>query len=145
MIAILSDLHLGLPGAPTPAALLPTLDGAHEVILNGDAAESASTRLQQRAADLLAELGDALGRRGTTVVRIEGNHDPATGELHAVRAEGRVLVTHGHALHPCISPWSPHADAVAAEFRRAFESSPAAHEPMRTLLAARAEIGRAHV
>ncbi|MFM8785793.1 MAG: hypothetical protein ACKOFI_11780, partial [Phycisphaerales bacterium] len=59
-----------------------------------------------------------LGRvRERVMVRIEGNHDPGTGELHAWRAEGAVLVTHGHAFHPAIAPWVPHAGFLASAFR----------------------------
>ena len=138
MIAILSDLHLGLSAAPVPSSLVAALAGAQEVILNGDAAEVASTAMRARAEDLLADLHMRLARAGATVVRIEGNHDPGTGELLAVRAAGAVLVTHGHALHPAISPWSSHADAVAAEFRRAHLAASDRTEPERTLVAARA-------
>ena len=47
-VVILSDLHLGLRAAPNPAELLAALEGAHEVILNGDAAESASSAFGAR-------------------------------------------------------------------------------------------------
>lgn len=137
MIVILSDLHLGLPAAPTATSLMPALAGATEVILNGDAAESASAAFAARGNDALAELHEGLSRAGATVVRIEGNHDPGCGELHAVRAGGAMLVTHGHAFHPTIAPWSPVAHEVEAEFRRSFGASAQA-EPMRSLEAARA-------
>ena len=137
-VAILSDLHLGLRAAPNPAELIAALEGAHEVILNGDAAESASSAFGVRGEDFLAELRERLARVSSTVLRIEGNHDPATGELSALRANGRVLITHGHAFHPAIAPWSAAAHHVAAEFTRAYQAAAGCAEPERTLLAARA-------
>lgn len=138
MILVLSDLHMGLPGAPTPASIEPLLAGAEELILNGDAAEEASPRFAARAAAMVAELGERCGRLGIRMVRIEGNHDPGTGELHAWRADGAVLVTHGHAFHPAIAPWVPHARHLAAAFRDHHASRADAPEPERSLLAARA-------
>ena len=138
MIAIVSDLHLGLGAAPRPAELVPALAGATEVILNGDAAESASPALASAAQDALADLSSRLRSAGASVLRIEGNHDPGTGELHAVRAGGSVLVTHGHAFHPSLVPWSRHAGEMAAAFRRTWQDGAAVPEPERTLRAARA-------
>jgi predicted phosphodiesterase len=138
VILVLSDLHMGLPGAPTPSSIEPLLAGAEELILNGDAAEEASPRFAARAAAMLAELGDRCGRRGVRLVRIEGNHDPGSGELHAWRAEGAVLVTHGHAFHPAIAPWVPHARRLAEAFRAHHDSRPDMPEPERSLAAARA-------
>lgn len=138
MIAIVSDLHLGLGAAPRPRELVPALAGASEVILNGDAAETASPTLAAAAEDALADLAARLRAAGATVLRIEGNHDPGTGELHAERAGGTVLVTHGHAFHPTIVPWSPYAKAMGAAFREAWEAASSIPEPERTLRAARA-------
>jgi hypothetical protein len=87
---------------------------------------------------MVAELGDRCGRRGVRLVRIEGNHDPDTGELHAWRAEGTVLVTHGHAFHPAIAPWVPHAAKLAEAFRAHHASLADAAEPERSLASARA-------
>ncbi|NBX32990.1 MAG: hypothetical protein EBR07_09730 [Planctomycetes bacterium] len=75
---------------------------------------------------------------GAACLRIEGNHDPECGEMCALRAAGRVLVTHGHAFHPAIAPWSPAAADVSAEFRRAFDAAAHVPQPQRMLLAARA-------
>lgn len=137
-VVILSDLHLGLRAAPEPASLMPALDGAQEVILNGDAAECSSSAFGLRGEAHFSELQERLAGAGASVLRIEGNHDPATGELCAVRAQGRVFVTHGHAFHPAIAPWSPAAHRVATEFQRVYEGAPNCPEPERTLLAARA-------
>ena len=141
MIVILSDLHLGLPAAPTPASLLPIVAGASEVILNGDAAESASVAFAARGNNALAVFAEEAARAGATVLRIEGNHDPGSGDLHAIRADGLALVTHGHAFHPAIAPWSAAAPDVEAAFRHDFESS-VLEEPHRSLLAARAAARR---
>jgi predicted phosphodiesterase len=138
VIVVLSDLHLGLAGAPAPESLLPALDGATELILNGDAAESASARVGARAASELARLEEAVRSRGIGWVRIEGNHDPGTGSLHAWRADGAVLVTHGHAFHPTIAPFGRHARAAAQAFADAHAAGAGTPEPLRTLEAARA-------
>ncbi len=140
MIVILSDLHLGLAGAPSPASLMPVLADATELIVNGDAAETASPRIGARAAEELARLEDAVRSRGIHWTRIEGNHDPGTGALHAWRADGAVLVTHGHAFHPTIAPFGRHASAAARAFAEAHAAAAAAGtpEPMRSLEAARA-------
>jgi predicted phosphodiesterase len=138
VIVVLSDIHFGLPGAPAPGSLLPAIAGASEVILNGDAAETASAGLQGRAEAHLAEFREAAQRAGAAVLRLEGNHDPGTGDPIAMRAGGTVAVTHGHAFHPAIAPWSPAADAVAEAFLAAHAAGHAHGEPWRTLLAARA-------
>lgn len=138
MIVVLSDLHLGLAGAPSPASLMPVLEGASELILNGDAAETASPRIGARAAAELARLEDAVRARGVAWTRIEGNHDPSTGALHAWRADGAVLVTHGHAFHPTIAPFGRHAPAAAAAFAEAHAAAAGTPEPLRSLEAARA-------
>jgi predicted phosphodiesterase len=138
VIVVLSDLHLGLAAAPTPASLRPVLEGATEVILNGDAAESASPELSARGEDALSDLRGFVASMGAAWLRIEGNHDPASGDACAFRAGGRVLVTHGHAFHPAIAPWSPAAAKVSSEFRRAFDAAADMPQPHRTLVAARA-------
>ena len=142
MIVVLSDLHLGLPAAPTAAAVRPALEGATELVLNGDAAEDASPRWSGRARDELAGLREAAARAGAAVVRIEGNHDPGTGELIAMRAEGAVAITHGHAFHPAIAPWSHAAGEVSRAFAAAHAAGAAHAEPLRSLLAARAAARR---
>lgn len=138
MIVVLSDLHLGLAGAPSQASLMPVLEGASELILNGDAAETASPRVGARAAEELARLEDAVRSRGIAWTRIEGNHDPGTGALHAWRADGAVLVTHGHAFHPTIAPFGRHAAAAARAFAEAHAAAAGMPEPLRSLEAARA-------
>lgn len=142
MIAILSDLHLGLKAAPSPAAIAPLLEGVDELILNGDAAECASARYAAAGKDALEDLARRARSAGAALVRIEGNHDPGTGELLVRRAEGAVLVTHGHAFHPAIAPWSPVAADVARAFAGAHAAAAGEPEPMRTLLAARAAAHR---
>ena len=138
MIVVLSDLHLGLRGAPEPAALAPLFDGAQELILNGDASESGTATLRAPSLEALARLEEVARAQGARVTHLAGNHDPLAGELLAHRCEDAVVLTHGHAFHPMIAPWSPHADEVGAVFRRAHEAAPALAEPQRTLAAAQA-------
>lgn len=142
MIAILSDLHLGLKAAPSPAAIAPLLEGVDELILNGDAAECASARYAAAGKDALEDLARRARSAGAALVRIEGNHDPGTGELIAMRAEGAVAITHGHAFHPAIAPWSHAAGEVSRAFAAAHAAGAAHAEPLRSLLAARAAARR---
>jgi len=138
MIVVLSDLHLGVAGAPAPAALAPILEGCTEVIINGDAAEESTARLASRARDAIGQLREVIHRAGAAMVRIEGNHDPGSGDLLAWRAEGRVLVTHGHAFHPAIAPWARHARRAAEAFHAEHAARAGMPEPERSLHAARA-------
>ncbi len=146
MIVVLSDLHLGLRGSPSPASLAPLLEGATELVLNGDASEAATPPFARAAADALAGLHDVAARAGTSLTMIAGNHDPDAGTLLERRAAGAVVLTHGHAFHPAIAPWSPHAAAVGAEFARAHAELSGHAEPQRTLLASQhaARLERRH-
>lgn len=114
MIVSISDLHLGLESAPNPAALAPLIEGATQVVLNGDSTELATPRFAARAADKLAELRDVIVRSGAAPVVLAGNHDPGVSPLlHTLHHDGAVLMTHGHAFHPMIVPWSPFAHLAA--------------------------------
>lgn len=146
MIVVLSDLHLGLRGSPTAASLAPLLDGAAELVLNGDATEAATPAFAGAAAEALAALRAVAANAGTRLTTIAGNHDPDAGTLLERRAGGAVALTHGHAFHPAIAPWSPHAAAVGAEFARAHADLAAHAEPERTLLASQraARLERRH-
>ncbi len=137
MIVVLSDLHLGLASAPRPAELAPLFEGAQHVILNGDTTELSTPAFAARAAAQLAELRDAVKSHGAQCTVLAGNHDPdISADTHHILEEGRVLVTHGHAFHPMIVPWSPYAAEVGAEYRRVWEAMPS-HAPLeRALLAA---------
>ncbi len=136
MIVVLSDLHLGLKGAPSPASLAPLLEGAEELILNGDASETATPALRERSVALLGELAAVASAQGARLTPLAGNHDPEAGQLLALRMGDRVALTHGHAFHPTIAPWSPHADEVGAVFEREHAGAAAMPEPQRTLHAA---------
>lgn len=128
MIVVLSDLHLGLARAPRPAEMAPLFEGATRVILNGDATELATPTFATQAADSLEALREMVVRSGATLEVLAGNHDPGiTPQLHAWLADGRALVTHGHAFHPLLVPWSPHAaeaGRVHAEALRELASLP---------------------
>ena len=71
MTLILSDLHLGLPSAPSPPDLSSLLDEAQEVVLNGDSAESSSRRFGTRGEDALSDLRGMLSRAGSAFVRLD--------------------------------------------------------------------------
>ena len=106
MPIVLSDLHLGLSPLQIPQ-LEPLLDRADELWLNGDIAETRHPRYRDRGLRLWEELQRACSRRRVPVRRLTGNHDhdPSLA-THLELADGRILITHGHAFLPCIAPWS---------------------------------------
>lgn len=124
MPLILSDLHLGL--APLePAQLQPLVEAADELWLNGDTAETRHPRYMNRGTRLLADLENRCARAGTPLLRLAGNHDHDTDlPLHRMLADGRVLVTHGHAFLPCIAPWSVWAKEAQQRYDSHIRSLP---------------------
>ncbi len=121
MIVVLSDLHLGLQGAPDPSAMAPLMEGATHVILNGDTTELATPAFAQMAQQQLHELHGVVTAAGATMQVLAGNHDPRVSpQLHSHVNGESILVTHGHAFHPMIVPWSPYATQVAQEHRKAW-------------------------
>jgi len=116
---ILSDTHLGRPGrrAVTADRLRPLwADGSVDrVVLNGDVAELQIPALRGAAARQLQRLTDHCQADGVELTLLSGNHDAySVDRRHAFLADGRVLVTHGDALHPAITPWC----SIGGETRR---------------------------
>jgi predicted phosphodiesterase len=98
------------------------MEGATQVILNGDTTELATPEFAHRAQQQLEELRGVVSDAGATLQVLAGNHDPSVSpQLHSHLNGDRILVTHGHAFHPMIVPWSPHAAHVAREHRKAWE------------------------
>lgn len=125
MIVVLSDLHLGLNGAPDPRELAPLFEGATRVILNGDATELSTPQFAARAHANLNALVEHIRAAGAEPTLLAGNHDPGVSpHLHCTLQDGRVLVTHGHAFHPMIVPWSSFAQQVSAAHRAAWDAHP---------------------
>ncbi len=109
-VRFLSDLHLGhdMCTLGSVAELWPLIDGAGTVVFNGDTTEERSTHFRARSMDRFAELQALCARAGAGLVCINGNHDPERWPHDWLDlADGRLFVTHGHALLRYISPWSP--------------------------------------
>jgi predicted phosphodiesterase len=124
---ILSDTHLGRSGALSPRALRPLWRGCERVVFNGDTAELQMPRVRaaaERAVDELRAMASADGVRLTLVC---GNHDAHISDTqHLTLMDGRVLVMHGHALHPGIAPWTRAAGPMARMTRDGLVKTPAA-------------------
>ncbi len=114
MTIILSDLHLGHTCAKLAGAdgLRQLFEGAHEVILNGDSVEQRCDT--DEASRHIKSLQEVATRSGAHLRFLTGNHDPHVSEEHFVEFfEGRLLVMHGDAVFPGISPWGRKAGAIA--------------------------------
>lgn len=107
VVRILSDLHYrDRTGLQSLDALDPLLEGASELILNGDTLEARHP--SSRA--LEEELRCFFLQRKMPVTFLAGNHDPAISESHErVLANGRIWVTHGDIFWDDAAPWSRYA------------------------------------
>lgn len=120
-ILVLSDLHLGHPATRLKSAemLEPLLRSVRTAIFNGDSGELINIERHRLVCRKLTELTEVCQRNGVEPVFIAGNHDPVISTAHHWDLfGGKVLVTHGDALHPTIAPWSREAAGLARERRR---------------------------
>lgn len=115
---VLSDLHLGRPGATAQShRFAAMLDGFDRVIVNGDIAELHHDGYRRNAELELERFRDFCARAGATLELVAGNHDPFVSATRSLTlGDGAVYITHGDALHPAIAPWSPFAAAMRATF-----------------------------
>lgn len=126
---ILSDLHLGLPkrSAGSAAAIRPLWRGFDHVVINGDLAEVHHPDHRSDATREVLRLADRLEADGIALTVLAGNHDPVLSDQRIEHlAGGRVVVTHGDALHPSVAPWSPARRRMEAAFRAAIAAMPPA-------------------
>ena len=139
-LVIISDTHLGRPhcSAGSAEALRPLWQGASHLIINGDAAEVHHPQFRTAAARQILALQDLCEADGVALSLISGNHDPYLTDLrHLYLADGQVLVTHGDALHPAITPWSPAAGRLRAAVTKAMAAvDRESHDHLETRLAA---------
>lgn len=125
---VISDLHIGHPGSLFSEVdeILPLLDGAQQVILNGDTTEECSRALRPRSEEMFEEFCAESSRRGVELLRLRGNHDASPDHVGALRLfGGKVLIIHGDACYHYGSPWSrwvpsmkDKLDAVYSEFEK---------------------------
>lgn len=121
-LRIISDLHLAHPASKVKnvSQIRPLLEGARTVVFNGDTvelrmAEIAATALRYR--DTLLDLCSELA---VEPILINGNHDPGLADRDFFELESRgLLVTHGDALFPQITPWNHNGKSL----RRAHEAA----------------------
>lgn len=114
MTIVLSDLHLGHVCARLDSAtqIEQLVDGFEEIVLNGDSVEARCGGDAVRPH--LDGLREVAMRTGADLTFLTGNHDPTVSDRHAVEFDGgRILVMHGDAVFPGISPWGRTAPAIA--------------------------------
>jgi len=122
---VISDTHLGRPahgrlGKVTAQRLRPLWEGCDRVVINGDVAELQMRPYRAEAARQVEALQALCDQDGVELVLISGNHDAMLSDRrHALMAGGRVLVTHGDAMHPAIAPWCKSAAAMSRQTHEA--------------------------
>jgi UDP-2,3-diacylglucosamine pyrophosphatase LpxH len=115
-VLILSDVHLSWHGDWRARArvLAPLFYGMGTVIFNGDTTDWHVARNPVRLAAIKGELERLCIAAGARAVFLAGNSDTTISPLqHVVLARGAVLVTHGDAVFPDVSPWKLFAPATA--------------------------------
>jgi predicted phosphodiesterase len=116
---IISDTHLGKPGAATAESLRPIWQGVDELVINGDTAEVQVPWLRGAAVRELDRLEQLTRQDGVSLTFISGNHDAYLTDRRCIQlADGRILVMHGDALHPAVAPWTRSAKALEQRTRR---------------------------
>ena len=119
---VLGDLHLGHVSTrlASAAALAEVVEPAERIVFNGDSIEERHERRRAEAAAHRSALESLARAAGARALFLTGNHDPEISSRHCLRlAGGRVLVMHGDAVFPAISPWGDSAAEVAAAHREA--------------------------
>ena len=107
-VRVLSDLHLGhkICRIEKVSALRPLIAGAGTVVFNGDTWQELAAPFLKRSTAMLEELKALCREEGVETVFLPGNHDPGwSGPGWVELAGGRVIVTHGDALHRSGAPW----------------------------------------
>ena len=104
---IISDTHLGKPGAATAEVLRPIWQGFDEMVINGDVAEVQVPWLRGAAVRELDRLEQLTEQDGVKLTLLSGNHDAYLTDKRCLQlAMGNILVMHGDALHPAVAPWT---------------------------------------
>src|SRR5690625_1284982 len=112
MIRVLSDLHCAHPASLVEefSQIEPLLEGAKQVVFNGDSVEWRLAKTRKRAEGFLESVKELCRQLGAEAVFLNGNHDAGISNLnHLKLMENRVLVTHGDIFFDGISPWAREA------------------------------------
>lgn len=137
---IISDTHLGKPGAATAQALRPLWQGFDELVINGDAAEVQVPWLRGTAVGELDRLEELTRQDGVRLTLISGNHDAYLTDRRCLQlANGNILVMHGDALHPAVAPWTRSAKTLQERTER--EIAKAKHDNLATRLEIAQHVG----
>ncbi len=113
-IQVFSDLHLGHIGSSISGAqeLAPAISDASHIVFNGDTVEARSAANKPMVDSYLAGL-HSLADAQRKILLLTGNHDPEISANHGLTAaNGQVLIMHGDAVFPALSPWSNEAQAL---------------------------------
>jgi UDP-2,3-diacylglucosamine pyrophosphatase LpxH len=140
LLRIFSDLHFGDHASSLTqlAALTPLLDGADQIVLNGDTIDTRPSRDPTATAALRAETLAFFNHQQVPVIMLTGNHDPDLSAQHALElANRRVFVTHGDILFDDVVPWGRDSAMLRARFAAELAAlSPEARERLDDRLAA---------
>ena len=118
---ILSDIHFcdNKGSVPSFEAIQPLWQGCDALILNGDTAETLSSKLAKPSIQETELLVDAASKDGVQTTLLGGNHDPDISNVdHVYFHNENVLVFHGHAAFKGVAPWSwraPHIERKREE------------------------------
>lgn len=113
---ILSDLHFSKSSSSITSAeqLRPLWSGFDALVLNGDTTEAHQncwSDESKRHTETLIKLSETDGVKTTLIC---GNHDPIVSETESLWfCNKRVLVFHGHAAFPQITPWNWRSKYIA--------------------------------
>ena len=110
----------------TAETLRPLWRGFERVVFNGDTAELQMPWLRAAAEREVWRLREWTAADGVEMTLLCGNHDAHISDRqHLTLMDGRVLVMHGHAIHPAVAPWTRVAKAMAQMTRAGFADMPA--------------------
>lgn len=118
---------MGRGGALCARALRPLWQGFERVVFNGDTAELQMPRVKAAAEREVAALRAMAAADGVRLTLVCGNHDAHISDTqHLTLMDGRVLVMHGHALHPGIAPWTRAAGPMSRMTHEGLAKTPGA-------------------
>ena len=124
---IISDVHYGDRASRVRSLdqLLPLIEGADSLILNGDTLDTRPDRDHERTERTRRQVHDFFGGSGIPVTYLTGNHDPDISRVHELGLEGdKILVTHGDILFDSIVPWSRDASMIRSKLIAALAAVP---------------------
>ncbi len=129
---IISDTHFGdaVKSAGPVERFKSLLNITDHLVINGDGFEFEPPRARSIANDSHARLIDLCHEKNVQFTTISGNHDPHDAwPRHLFFAQDKILLSHGDAFHPGISPWCSVATHLAKAYADAIASLAAQGHP----------------